>query len=71
MIKYTIIHIRNDWLGPIFFSPGDSHTNGSFVLLHPGLVGITEVDTDPKGGVCVLQGYSTPSNDRVLCVYAP
>ena len=43
------IHIRNNWLGPIFFSPGDSHTKGSFVLLHPGLEGITEVDTDPKG----------------------
>ena len=26
------------------------HTKGSFVLLHPGLEGITEVDTDPKGG---------------------
>ena len=44
------IHIRNNWLGPIFFSPGDSHTIGSLVLLHPGLEGITEVDTDPKPG---------------------
>ena len=31
-----------------FSSPGDSHTKGSPVLLHPGLEGITEVDTDPK-----------------------
>ena len=22
-----IHHIRDNWLGPIFFSPGDSHTN--------------------------------------------
>ena len=34
----------------IFFSPGDSHTKGSLVLLHPSLEGITEVGTDPKGG---------------------
>ena len=31
-----------------FFSPGDSHTKGSLVLLHPGLESITEVDTNPK-----------------------
>ena len=47
---YHQIHIRNNWLGPIFFSPGDSHTKGSLVLLHPCLEGITEIDTDPKGG---------------------
>ena len=34
----------------MFFSSGDCHTKGSLVLLHPGLEGITEVDTDPKGG---------------------
>ena len=49
------IHIRNNWLGPIFFSPGDSHTKGSLVLLHPALEGNTEVDTDPKGGLCPLR----------------
>ena len=47
---YHQIHIRNNWLGSIFFSPVDSHTKGSLVLLHPGLEGIIEVDTDPKGG---------------------
>ena len=47
---YHQIHIRNNWLGPIFFSPGDSHTKGLLVLLHPGLDGIAEVDTNPKGG---------------------
>ena len=45
------IHIRNNSLSPILFSPGDSHTKGFLVLLHPGLEGITGVDTDPKGGV--------------------
>ena len=43
-----IQHKRNNWLGPIFFSPGDSHTKGMLFLLHLGLEGITEVDTDPK-----------------------
>ena len=47
------IHIRNNWLARIFFSPEDSNTKGSFVLLHLGLEGTTEVDTDPKEG-CVL-----------------
>ena len=37
-------------MGPIFFSPGNIHTKESLVLLHPGLEGITEVDTDPKEG---------------------
>ena len=36
------------WLVPIFFSPGDSHTKGSLVLLFLALGGITEVGTDPK-----------------------
>ena len=40
----------NNWLGPIFFSLGDSHTKGSLVLLHPGFEGITEAVTDPKRG---------------------
>ena len=42
------IHIRNNWLGTIFFSP--SHSKGLLVLFHRGLEGITEADTDPKGG---------------------
>ena len=41
------IHIRNNWLGPIFFSPRDSHTKGSLVLIYLGLESITEVNTDP------------------------
>ena len=43
-----IKHVRNNWLGPIFFSSRD--TKGSLVLLHPSLEGITEVDSDLKGG---------------------
>ena len=38
------------------------------VLLHLGLEGITVVDTDPKGRFVSFK--VTPSNDRVLCVYA-
>ena len=44
------MHIRNNGLGPIFFSPGYSHTKGSLVLLHLDLEGITEVEIDPGGG---------------------
>ena len=61
-------HIGNNWLGAIFLSPGDSHIKGLLVLLHLGLEGVTEVDTDPKGRFVSFK--VTPSNDRVLCVYA-
>ena len=47
-------------MGPIFLSPGDSHIEGSLVLHHPDLEGITEVDTDLKRGLCF--------NDKFLCV---
>ena len=45
------IHIRNNWLEPIFFSLLEIIPKELLVLLHPGLEGITEVDTDPKGGL--------------------
>ena len=67
-INLKIHHTRNNWLGAIFFSFGDSHTKGLLVLLQLGLEGITEVDTDPKGRFVSFK--VTPSNDRVLCVYA-
>ena len=63
-----IHHIRTNWLGPIFFSPGVSHTKGLLVLLHLGIEGITGVATDPKG--MLVSFKFTPSNDRVLCFYA-
>ena len=51
-----IHHIKNNWLSPIFFSPGDSYTKGLLVLLHAGLEGTIEVDTNPKRRfeVCIL-----------------
>ena len=63
-----IQHIRNNWLGAIFFSPGDSNIKELLVLLHLGLEGVTEVNPDPKGRFASFK--VTPSNDRVLCVYA-
>ena len=61
-IKHDQIHhIRNNWLGPIFFS----HKR----IACPSLEGITEVDNDPKGRFVSFR--VTPSIDRVLCVYAP
>ena len=64
-----IYHIRNDWFGSIFFSPGDSHTKRLLVLLHPGLEVVTEFDSDPKWRFISFK--VTTSNERVLCVYAP
>ena len=60
-----IYHVRNNWLGSNFFSLGDSHTKGCLSCFIWDL----KVDTDPKGRFVSFN--STPSNDRVLCVYAP
>ena len=69
-INHDQIHnIRNSWLGPIFYSPGDSHTKGFLALLYLGLEGITKVDTDPKGRFVCFN--VTPSKHRVLCIYTP
>ena len=64
-----ILHIRNKWLGPIFLSPGRSHTKGFIAQHHLGLEGVTEVDTDPKGRFVSFR--VTLSNNRVLCFCAP
>ena len=70
-MKYTIHHIRNKWLGHIIFSPGDSYSNTKrlLFLLHLGLEGVTDVETDSKQRFVTFT--VTPSNDRVLYVYAP
>ena len=61
-INYDQIHhIRNNWLGAIFFSPGDSHTKG--------LEGVIKVDIDPK--MRFVSFKVTSCNDRVLCRSAP
>ena len=65
-IIQEIHHIRNKWLGAIFFSLRDNYTKGLLALLHLGLGGVTEVDTDPKGRFVSFK--VTPSNNRVLCV---
>ena len=64
-----ILHIRNNWLDPIFLSPGTSHIKGFIAQLHPGLEGVTEVDTGPKGRF--VSSKVTLSNIRVLCFCAP
>ena len=53
-------------MGPIFFSPGDTNTNGMLFLLHLGLEGVTEVDTDPKERFVSFQ--VTTSNESSLFV---
>ena len=60
-----IRHIRNNWLGSNFFSLGDSHTKGCLSCFIWDL----KIDTDAKGRFVSFK--FTPSNDRILCVYAP
>ena len=57
---YHLIHIRNSWLGPIFFSLEDNDTKGLLALLHPDLEGITEVDADPKRGLVFFKVATLP-----------
>ena len=64
-----ILHIRDNWLDPIFLSPGSSHTKGLIAQLYPGAEGATEVDTDQKE--IFLPCKVTLSNKRVLCFCAP
>ena len=61
-------HIRNNSLGAIFLSPGNSHTKGLIVLLHLGLEGVTEIDTDPKER-CV--SFTLPSLMTKFSVFMP
>ena len=69
-IKHDQIpHIRNNRLGPIFLSPGSSHTKGLIAQFHPGLEDVTEVDTDLKGRFVSFK--VTLSNNRVLYFSAP
>ena len=56
---------RNNWLG-LSFSPLEI---GLLSQLHPGLEGVTEVDTDPKG--IFVSFKVTLSNNGVLCFCAP
>ena len=53
-------------MGLNFFSPGDSHTKGMLFVLHLGLEGITEVNTDPEGRSVSFK--VTTSNDSSLFV---
>ena len=64
-----IQHIRNNWLGSIFFTPEVSQIKALLIFLHLGLEGLTEVDTDLKRRFVSFK--ITPSNDRVLYIYAP
>ena len=65
-INHDQIHnISNNWLASNFYSVGDSHTKGCLSCFIWDL----KVDTDPKGRYVSFK--FTPSNDRVLCVYAP
>ena len=64
-----ILHIKSNWLGLIFLSPGRSHTKGLIAQLHPRLEGVNEVDTDPKERF--VSSKIILSNNRVLCFCAP
>ena len=60
-----IHHIKNKWLGSIFFTLGDSHTKECLSCYIWDL----KVDSDPKGKFVSFR--FTTSNDRVVCVYSP
>ena len=60
-----IRHIRNNWLGSNFFSLGDSRTKGHLSCFIWDL----KIGTDAKG--TFVSFMFTPSNDIILCVYAP
>ena len=64
-----IHHIRDNWLGPIFYSPGDTSSKGTLALLHPGFDHVSDIDTDPKERFVPFK--VAHSNDRVFCIYAP
>ena len=53
-------------IGSHLFCPGDAHTNGMLSLLHLGLEGVTEVDTDPKERFVFFK--VTTSNESSLFV---
>ena len=68
-VNHDQIHqIRNNWLGPIFLSPVNSHTKGLLPQFHSGLEGVTEVETDPKGRFATFK--VTLANNKVPCVSA-
>ena len=62
-----ILHIRNNWLGPIFLSPGNSHTKGFIAQLHPGLEGVTEIDIDPKGRFVSFKVTLSNNKSSLFC----
>ena len=57
-----IRHIRNNWLNPIFFPPGDNRAKGLLVLLYLDLEFITGVDT----GLCPLSVLPLMTNFSVF-----
>ena len=64
-----ILHIRNNWLGPVFLSPGSSHTKGLIVQTHSGLEGVTEVYTDPKGRFVSFKVTLSDNRYLFLCPF--
>ena len=67
--QYQLHQLKNNWLGPIFCSHGDTFTKSMLVLLHLGFDDVTDVDIDPDRRFVSFK--VAPSEDRVLCIYAP
>ena len=57
-------HIKHHWLGPFFFSPGESHRK----IAGPASSVHTD-QTDPKERFVFFKVIAF--NDRVLCAYVP
>ena len=56
--------IKNNWLGPVLISPGDTFSKGILIFLHPGFPDVTEIDPDLNGRFISFK--VAPSDDRVL-----
>ena len=51
----TKVRIRNNWLGPIFFAPGDTFSKGILILLPQALMMSQMLTQIQKGGLCPLK----------------
>ena len=61
-----MLHIRSNWLGPIFLSPGRSHTKGLIAQLHPGLEVSLRLTLIQKRDLCPPRLFSLTTEFSVF-----
>ena len=67
--RHHQIHIRNNWLGSIFFCPGDFHTKDRLSCFVGVLRISLKLTLTEKEGLCLLRLLHS-LYDRILCIYA-